>query len=73
MIVKVQYSKSANKIYITSKPSHNGRDKQYTVNYKEDASVEMLKKLQGKDVGYFHAHMKEDSLVLGDKIADQGW
>jgi hypothetical protein len=73
MIIKVLYSKTANRIYITSKPSHNGRDRQHTVNYEEEPTTEMLNILQGKEVAYFHAHLKEDSLVIDDKIDDQHW
>jgi hypothetical protein len=73
MIIKVQYNKIENKIYFKSKPSHNGRDRQYIIDHKEAPSGEMLNKLQGKRVGYFHAHMKEDSLVVDDKIDDQMW
>jgi hypothetical protein len=73
MILKVQYSKSANRIYITSKPSHSGRDKQHAVNHEMEPSKELLNKLQGKENAYFHAHMKEDTLVLDDQIEDQRW
>jgi hypothetical protein len=73
MIIKVLYSKTVNKIYFSSKPSHSGRDKQYAISYEEKPTIEMLKKMQGKDKAYFHAHMKDDSLVLGDKIDDQQW
>lgn len=73
MIVKVLYSKTANRIYITSKPSHNGRDKQHAIDYEEEPTAGMLKVMQGKEMAYFHAHLKEDSLVVDDKIDDQQW
>jgi hypothetical protein len=73
MIVKVLYSKSANRIYFTSKPSHNGRDREHSVDFESEPTHELFMKLQGKDFAFFHAHMKEDTLVLDDKIDDQHW
>ena len=73
MIIKVIYSKKDNKIYIKSKPSHSGRDRQHGIEYEDRPSNEMLNKLQGKNIAYFHAHMKEDSLVIDDIIDDQRW
>jgi len=73
MIIKVIYSKKDNKIYIKSKPSHSGRDRQYIIDYEDEPSKEMLQKLQGKNTAFFHAHMKENALVIDDIINDQNW
>lgn len=73
MIVKVRYSQSDNKIFITSKPAHSGRDRQHAVSIDFEPSEAILRKLAGKPVAYFHAHLKEDSLVLDDRIDDQQW
>jgi hypothetical protein len=73
MIVKITHSKSANKIYITSKPSHRGQDKQHAINFEEEPNIELIKKMQGKETAFFHAHLKEDSLVIDDMIEDQRW
>ena len=73
MIIKVIYSKTDNRIYFKSKPSHNGRDRQYNIDYEQEPAKIILEKMQGKNIAFFHAHMKEDSLVLDDKIDDQQW
>jgi len=73
MIIKVQYSRAANKIYITSKPSHSGRDRQHSVYFEDTPTKELLVKMQGKDTAFFHAHKNQDSLVIDDKIEDQRW
>jgi hypothetical protein len=73
MIIKVIFSKIDNKIYFKSKPSHSGRDKQHHVDFEQEPTKEILEKLAGKNVAYFHAHLSQDLLVLDDRIDDQQW
>jgi hypothetical protein len=73
MIIKILFSKIDHKIYFKSKPSHNGRDRQYNIEFEQEPTKELLDKMMGKNIAYFHAHMKEDLLVLDDKIENQQW
>jgi hypothetical protein len=73
MIIKVLYSKKDKKIYITSKPSHRGQDRQHAVDIEQEPTKDFLLKMQGNEVAFFHAHLKEDLLVIDDRIDDQQW
>jgi hypothetical protein len=72
MIVKVVLLDSGN-LTIRTKPSHRGKDREHAVDIVIKPIASVLVKLNGKKIAYFHAHLKEDTLVLDDIIADQRW
>ena len=58
-------------IEIRSKPRHQRGE--HEVEYDGVADLKLLEKLKGRQKVYFHAHLKEDQLVVDDEVEGQNW